>query len=112
MAIGKLKDEQDLERWLSEQLESLPYNQIGGLGDQLAMLIPPGTIVGWAGEGIPAGYLLCDGSAVSRENHAPLFKAIGVAYGEGDGSTTFNVPNLESFEIEAVFPETRWVIKL
>lgn len=42
----------------------------------------------------PAGYLLCDGSAVSRTTYAALFSAIGTAFGAGDGSTTFNLPDL------------------
>lgn len=41
----------------------------------------------------PTGWLLCDGSAVSRATYAPLFAKIGIRYGPGDGSTTFNVPN-------------------
>ena len=48
----------------------------------------------FAGKTIPAGWLLCDGSAVSRTNYAKLFSAIGTVYGAGDGSTTFALPNL------------------
>jgi microcystin-dependent protein len=47
----------------------------------------------WGGDTIPPGWLLCDGSAVSRLQYARLFRAIGTAYGEGDESTTFNLPN-------------------
>lgn len=43
--------------------------------------------------GIPAGYLLCNGQAISRSTYANLFSVIGTAYGAGDGSTTFNIPN-------------------
>jgi len=42
----------------------------------------------------PAGYLLCNGAAVSRSTYADLFAVIGESYGPGDGSTTFNVPSL------------------
>ena len=42
----------------------------------------------------PANYLFCDGSAVSRATYATLFAAIGTSFGSGDGSTTFNLPNL------------------
>ena len=55
---------------------------------------PPGTIVQTCLEEIPSGYLLCDGSEVSREEYGTLFNMIGTYYGEGDGSTTFNLPNL------------------
>ena len=47
----------------------------------------------FAGNTIPAGWLLCDGSAVSRTDYAKLFGAIGTTWGAGDGSTTFNLPN-------------------
>lgn len=43
---------------------------------------------------IPEGFLVCDGSAVSRDRYADLFDVIGTTYGAGDGSTTFNLPNL------------------
>jgi hypothetical protein len=53
-----------------------------------------GVIKAFAGNGdIPSGYLLCDGSAVSRTMFPDLFSAIGTTYGSGDGSTTFNVPD-------------------
>lgn len=56
-------------------------------------LIPAGTVQMFAGNTIPAGWLLCDGSAVSRTDYAKLFSAIGTTWGAGDGSTTFNLPN-------------------
>jgi microcystin-dependent protein len=55
---------------------------------------PSGFIGIYSGTTIPSGYLLCDGRAVSRTTYANLFKAIGTTYGAGDGSTTFNLPNL------------------
>lgn len=54
---------------------------------------PPGTIFQFAGSASPTGYLMCDGSAVSRTTYADLFSAIGVAYGTGNGTTTFNLPD-------------------
>ena len=56
-------------------------------------LIPAGTIQMFAGNTIPAGWLLCDGSAVSRTDYTKLFSAIGTTWGAGDGSRTFNLPN-------------------
>lgn len=55
---------------------------------------PIGTISPFGGSVIPSGYLLCNGQAVSRTNYKELFATIGVAFGSGDGSTTFNVPDL------------------
>lgn len=57
--------------------------------------VPPGTVVTFAGSAPPAGWLLCDGSAVRREgDYAALFRAIGTTYGTGDGTSTFNLPDL------------------
>lgn len=56
--------------------------------------IPAGTIIMFAGASEPNGWLICDGRAVSRVDNQNLFDAIGVIYGNGDGSTTFNLPNL------------------
>lgn len=55
---------------------------------------PIGTLLDFAGTNIPAGYLLCDGRAISRTEYSALFIAIGTTWGTGDGSTTFNLPNL------------------
>jgi microcystin-dependent protein len=54
---------------------------------------PSGTIISTALTSAPKGYLECDGSAVSRTTHARLFGELGVIYGNGDGSTTFNLPD-------------------
>lgn len=53
-----------------------------------------GSIVLFTGSAFPQGYLLCDGSAVSRTTYAELFSVIGTEFGSGDSSTTFNIPNL------------------
>jgi microcystin-dependent protein len=55
----------------------------------------PGEIKMWAGIVIPAGWKLCDGTTVGRTAAAGLFAAIGTTYGVGNGTTTFNVPNLK-----------------
>lgn len=57
--------------------------------------IPPGVIMQYGAAVAPTGWLLCDGSAVSRTTNAALFAIIGTTYGIGDGSTTFNVPNFQ-----------------
>ena len=55
---------------------------------------PAGIVMPFAGSTAPQGYLLCDGSAVSRTDYADLFTAIGTVYGAGDGVSTFNLPDL------------------
>ena len=54
-----------------------------------------GTIAAYAGSTAPTGTLLCDGAAVSRITYAALFAILGTRYGSGNGSTTFNLPNLK-----------------
>lgn len=57
--------------------------------------VPTGAMMQYAGAAAPTGWLLADGAAVSRTTYAALFTAIGTQYGVGDGSTTFNLPNLK-----------------
>ena len=56
--------------------------------------VPVGTILSFAGQTPPDGYLECNGQAVSRTKYAALFAAIGTIWGSGNGSTTFNLPDL------------------
>jgi len=63
------------------------------VNNAIANAIPAGTVTAYAGSTAPTGYLIADGSAVSRTTYANLFAAIGTMYGAGDGSTTFNLPN-------------------
>lgn len=53
-----------------------------------------GSIYMYAGSTAPSGFLICDGSAVSRTTYADLYSEIGNTYGPGDGSSTFNLPDL------------------
>ncbi len=57
-------------------------------------IVPSGALMPYAGTSAPTGFLLCDGSAVSRSTYATLFSAISTTYGAGDGSSTFNLPDL------------------
>lgn len=56
--------------------------------------VPPGNVQYTARTDAPSGWLYCDGSAVSRTTYSRLFSAIGTTFGTGDGSTTFNLPDL------------------
>ncbi len=64
------------------------------LGIDTTYFNPTGSIIAFAGNTLPDGYLLCDGSQVSRTTYKKLFNVIGTTYGAGDGSTTFTLPNL------------------
>jgi microcystin-dependent protein len=56
--------------------------------------VPVGSMMMWSTPTAPSQWLLCNGAAVSRNLYAALFSVLGTTYGVGDGSTTFNVPNL------------------
>lgn len=62
--------------------------------------VPVGATKPFSGSTVPTNFLLCDGSAVSRTTYASLFAVIGTIYGSGDGSTTFNLPDLRG-----IFPK-------
>ena len=66
--------------------------------------IPAGFVIPFAGtaENIPAGWMLCDGRSVSRSDFANLYNAIGVAWGTGNGSTTFNIPDMRGMFLRGV----------
>lgn len=79
----------DLEYWTKVSTQN-----------DLTSLLPAGSIIPFAGSNIPAGYLLCNGAAVSRTTYANLFGVISTLYGAGDGSTTFNLPDLRDRFLE------------
>ena len=82
------------------QLPSSPYSEVA----YNAILFPAGIIVPFAGEveNIPYGWLLCDGSEISRSQYSNLYSAIGVCWGTGNGSTTFNLPDLRGVFLRGV----------
>ena len=53
-----------------------------------------GIVIPWSSASVPSGFLECDGSAVSRTTYSALFAVVGTTWGSGDGSTTFNLPDL------------------
>jgi microcystin-dependent protein len=93
-----------VEPHISAYLDGLPP-QAGGTGDSGTATgggiyanadIAVGTVLLYAGDEAPDGFLLCDGKAVSRKKYAKLYAAIGDKYGNGDGSSTFNLPNMRT----------------
>lgn len=60
----------------------------------VSVLMPSGSLMPYAGSSAPTGYLLCDGAAISRSTYSALFALVGTTYGAGDGSSTFNIPDL------------------
>lgn len=80
------------------QLPSTPYSEVSHNSFSAGMILP------FAGpaEKIPAGWLLCDGRALNRSEYGNLYDAIGVSWGTGDGSTTFNIPDLRGMFLRGV----------
>lgn len=73
------------------------YMIVGAISAGAASTVPIGSVEMFAGEGsaIPAGWLVCNGSAISRDGYSELFAVIGTTWGVGDGSTTFNLPDMQ-----------------
>lgn len=67
-----------------------------GVWTSSSAIVPVGVILPFAGQVAPAGWLYCNGAAISRTAYADLFNAIGTAYGAGNGSSTFNLPDLRN----------------
>lgn len=84
-------------------LEVATLSKVGGVWQSptwtdaraVSALVPAGAVQFFATPAAPMGWLVCNGSAVSRATYSALFAAIGTTYGSGDGATTFNLPNLE-----------------
>ena len=85
------------------QLPSSPYADVA-----FNSIIPAGVIVPFGGEveNIPAGWLLCDGSEVSRSEYVNLYNALGVCWGVGNGSSTFNLPDMRGMFLRGVSGES------
>ncbi len=92
---GHLDDKVITPRTLHQWWSKVSQNFQPSGGDQGSTLgsLPIGAQVPFGSNTIPEGWLLCDGRAVSRTTYKELFAVIGTAYGAGDGSTTFNLPD-------------------
>ena len=77
------------------EINKVTDDNMNEIKDTINTNTPVGSISLFAGTTAPNGWLICDGSAVSRTTYANLFSVIGTTYGTGDGSTTFNIPNLK-----------------
>ena len=85
---------------LTPEQKQVARENIGAMSSETSPSVPTGTLLPFAGTVIPDGYLPCNGANVSRTDYANLFAAIGTKWGEGDGSTTFTLPNFNDRFIE------------
>ena len=81
--------------WVNDSTPAINATNLNNIENGIATANITGSITMYAGATAPNGWLICDGSAVSRTDYADLFSIIGTTYGTGDGSTTFNIPNLK-----------------
>jgi microcystin-dependent protein len=90
------------------KLGAVPYALEAARASELVqaaqdLLVPPGTIVAFAGALVPEGWLLCDGTELPREGeYARLFAAIGTAHGDGNGTSTFHLPDYRGMFLRGV----------
>jgi microcystin-dependent protein len=76
-------------------LDNTSIQQTSGVINVItSYILPVGSVIDYAGALAPTNFLICDGSAISRTTYSTLFAVLGTTYGPGDGSTTFNLPNL------------------
>lgn len=105
VGIGQNPDHQVKIGWSSElRLKATVDNvNLGNFvfDEQLSRELPSGMIAYFAGAHVPTGWLKCNGAAVSRTTYAGIFAQIGTHYGAGNGSTTFNLPDLRGEFIRA-----------
>ena len=77
----------------ASEVSSIPASKVSGLDTAVNNILPAGVVVAYAGSSCPSGWIKADGSAVSRTGKSRLFTALGITHGQGDGSTTFNLPD-------------------
>ena len=75
--------------------EAIKYN-FSGAALSGVEAVPTGTIVPWTAASLPTGFLECNGQAVSRSTYSALFAIVGTTYGAGNGSSTFELPDLQN----------------
>ena len=99
--IKKMKTALEVDQKLGKNDKAADSAKLGGIAadqyakkEESAASVFVGAIIASARASAPEGFLLCDGSALSRTSYSTLFEAIGTAYGTGDGSSTFNIPDL------------------
>ena len=95
MAIGKVSEAQESDKRLEIQMDNIDLTGNVTVNGSPIEYLPIGTILPYSSTTVPSGFMICDGRAISRTTYSDLFAIIGTTYGTGDGSTTFNLPNIK-----------------
>lgn len=94
LASAAIATKEEAEAGTSKVKVMTPWAVAQAIAALIPAAVPTGMILPFLGTSVPEGYLLCNGSNVSRTTYANLFSVIGTKCGAGDGSTTFTLPNL------------------
>ena len=94
LASAAIATKEEAEAGTSKVKLMTPWAVAQAIAALIPAAVPTGMILPFLGTSVPEGYLLCNGSNVSRTTYANLFNVIGTKCGAGDGSTTFTLPNL------------------
>lgn len=103
------------DRGLVLQFQDGTWNPVGsilgpqgenGIDGTDGSIAPVGSIVIWGSEDIPENYLKCEGQVLSREEYASLFNVIGTTFGDGDGTTTFALPDMRNYVVVGMSDDT------
>ncbi len=94
-AVPTFRTENGTVCQINQSLTTTSNTVFNSVKDKSGYLTPTGSILPYGGSAAPDGFLLCNGAAISRTTYADLFAVFGTTYGIGDGSTTFNIPNIK-----------------
>ena len=100
LAAAAIANEQQAIAGTANNLLMTPYLVAKAIAALIPPAMPTGMIFPWPGDTPPEGAIVADGRELSRTTYAGLFSIFGTTYGAGDGSTTFNVPDLDGRFIE------------
>lgn len=104
-----------MDRGVVLQFQDGTWNPVGsilgpqgenGVDGTDGSIAPVGSIVIWGSEDIPENYLKCEGQTLSRGEYASLFNVIGTTFGEGDGATTFALPDMRNYVVVGMSDDT------
>lgn len=109
----------EIKRAINENYDELlqKIEEGGGVAPpQPGTNVPLGTIMEWFSESYPTGFMPINGQAISRTTYKDLFAIIGTKYGQGDGKTTFNLPNqnkgIEDIEDPSLIPNFTYIMRV
>ena len=100
LASGAIATQEQAQQGTLDNVLMTPLKVAQAIAMQIPPAVPTGMVAFFDLTEVPDGWLVCDGSAVSRTTYANLFAKIGTRHGAGDGSTTFNLPDMDARFLE------------